>query len=123
METITLTDCELTELGKPVEWFKKKVDLSAYRNGVIQIAICGTLINYGFLGIDKIKVAPALEHNLTIHNLITVSGAEGSAISVCGVDGRTVAAVDSASAVTEISVQPGSYLVAVGSLTFKLMVP
>lgn len=57
------------------------------------------------------------------HGLITVSGAEGSAISVCGVDGRTVAAVASASAVTEISVQSGSYLVTVGSLTFKLMVP
>lgn len=69
VETITLTDCELTELGKPVEWFKKKVDLSSYRNGVIQIAIRGTLINYGFLGIDKIKVAPALDHNLTITGL------------------------------------------------------
>lgn len=71
--TLSIEDADLTDLANPCQWVKKKVDLSDFRDGVIQLAIRGTLVNYANIAIDKIKVAPALDHNMTV---VAVSGAD-----------------------------------------------
>ncbi|MDE5981887.1 MAG: choice-of-anchor J domain-containing protein, partial [Duncaniella sp.] len=75
-EKAATISCDIHDSCDAGRYAKQTVDLSRYADsGNIRIAIRGTIINYVILAIDKIKLAPALDHNLTLAALTAPSSA------------------------------------------------
>lgn len=75
-EKVATISCDIHDSCDAGRYAKQTVDLSRYTDsGNIRIAIRGTIINYVILAIDKIKLAPALDHNLTLAALTAPSSA------------------------------------------------
>lgn len=75
-EKAATISCDIHDSCDAGRYAKQTVDLSRYTDsGNIRIAIRGTIINYVIIAIDKIKLAPALDHNLTLAALTAPSSA------------------------------------------------
>lgn len=75
-EKAATISCDIHDSCDAGRYVKQTVDLSRYTDsGNIRIAIRGTIINYVIIAIDKIKLAPALDHNLTLAALTAPSSA------------------------------------------------
>ena len=72
-----------------------------------------------FNGIDAAEASDI--RVITSRGVITVTGAAGQTLTVCGADGRVAASVEAADS-TSVSVTTGIYVVTVGKLTVKVAV-
>lgn len=75
-EKIATVSCDIHDSCDAGLYAKQSVDLSRFTDaGNIRIALRGTLVNYVIIAVDKIKVAPALDYNLTLADLNVPSSA------------------------------------------------